>query len=92
MSIDLENLLKLAKDASRGNWKAERGSQAGVSVGNVQIATTHLHVDAAFIAAANPGVVIELINMLKSYMPHSDATDADELHGDGISKELKCDN
>jgi hypothetical protein len=64
MSIDLEKLLALAKDASLGNWKADRN--CGVSVGNVQIAATVLHTDAAFIAAANPAVVTELANTLIS--------------------------
>ncbi|MFM4963217.1 hypothetical protein ACEUBT_05600 [Aeromonas bivalvium] len=66
MNIDLEKLLKLAKDASRGNWDADRSSQAGVSAGNVQVATTALHVDSAFIAAANPSVITELVNMVKA--------------------------
>lgn len=80
MSIDLEKLLELAKDASRGNWKADQSSQAGVSVGNVQIATTALHVDSAFIAAANPAVVIELVNMLKSYMSDPVKGDQTDRH------------
>lgn len=63
MNIDLEKLLELAKDASRGNWKADRN--CGVSIGNVQIAATTLHADAAFISAANPATVSELAKMVK---------------------------
>ncbi|WP_429169153.1 hypothetical protein [Aeromonas rivipollensis] len=63
MNIDLERLLELGKDASRGNWKADRN--CGVSCCNIQIAATALHVDAAFIAAANPAVVTELVRTVK---------------------------
>ncbi len=63
MNIDLEKLQELAQEASQGNWKADRN--CGVSIGNAQIAATTLHADAAFISAANPAVVTELVSMVK---------------------------
>ena len=63
MNIDLEKLQELAQEASQGNWKADRN--CGVSIGNVQIADTTLHADAAFISAANPATVTELVKMVK---------------------------
>lgn len=63
MNIDLEKLQELAKEASQGNWKADRN--CGVSIGNVQIAATTLHADAAFISAANPATVSELAKLAK---------------------------
>lgn len=63
MNIDLEKLQELAKEASQGNWKADRN--CGVSIGNVQIAATTLHTDAAFISAANPATVSELAKLAK---------------------------
>ncbi|MFQ2555940.1 hypothetical protein ACK303_13025 [Aeromonas caviae] len=63
MNIDLGKLQELAQEASKGNWKADRN--CGVSIGNVQIAATTLHADAAFISAANPATVTELVSMVK---------------------------
>lgn len=67
MSIDLEKLLELAGKATPGNWGTD--GHTGVHGESGLLADTCFAHDAAFISAANPAVVTELVNMLKGYLP-----------------------
>lgn len=63
MNIDLEKLLELAGKATPGNWGTD--GHTGVHGESGLLADTCFAHDAAFISAANPSVVTELVSMVK---------------------------
>lgn len=63
MNIDLEKLLELAGKATPGNWGTD--GHTGVHGESGLLADTCFAHDAAFISAANPAVVTELVSMVK---------------------------
>lgn len=63
MNIDLEKLLELAGDATKGGWSTN--GNTGVIGGGEVIAGTEKQCNANFISAANPATVTELVNMVK---------------------------
>lgn len=63
MNIELEKLLELAGKATPGNWGTD--GHTGVHGESGLLADTCFAHDAAFISAANPTVVTELVNMVK---------------------------
>ncbi|AYO63735.1 hypothetical protein WH06_01940 [Aeromonas salmonicida subsp. salmonicida] len=66
MNIDLEKLLELAGKATPGNWGTD--GHTGVHGESGLLADTCFAHDAAFISAANPAVVAELVSMVKGYL------------------------
>lgn len=66
MNIDLEKLLELAGKATPGNWGTD--GHTGVHGESGLLADTCFAHDAAFISAANPAVVTELVSMVKGYL------------------------
>lgn len=66
MNIDLEKLLELAGRATPGNWGTD--GHTGVHGESGLLADTCFAHDAAFISAANPAVVTELVSMVKGYL------------------------
>lgn len=63
MNIELEKLLDLAGKATPGHWGTD--GHTGVHGESGLLADTCFAHDAAFISAANPTVVTELVNMVK---------------------------
>lgn len=63
MNIDLEKLLELAGKATAGSWGTD--GHTGVHGESGLLADTCFAHDAAFISAANPAVVTELVSMVK---------------------------
>lgn len=62
MNIDLEKLLELAGKATAGNWGTD--GHTGVHSESGLLADTCFAHDAAFISAANPATVTELVNLV----------------------------
>ncbi|MFM1640937.1 ead/Ea22-like family protein [Aeromonas salmonicida] len=62
MNIDLEKLLELAGKATPGNWGTD--GHTGVHGESGLLADTCFAHDAAFISAANPATVTELVNLV----------------------------
>jgi hypothetical protein len=63
MNIELEKLLELAGKATPGNWGTD--GHTGVHGESGLLADTCFAHDAAFISAANPTVVTELVSIVK---------------------------
>lgn len=63
MNIDLEKLLELASKATPATWSTD--GHTSVNGDHGLLADTCFAHDAAFIAAANPATVTELVNMVK---------------------------
>lgn len=63
MNIDLERLLELAGKATPATWSTD--GHTSVNGDHGLLADTCFANDAAFIAAANPSVITEMVNMVK---------------------------
>lgn len=98
MTIDLDNLEKLAKAATPGPWKAQFPNPTSVLTpkvltadGGILLETMHygrMNADAAFVAAANPKAILELIAEVRN----AQLRDAERLrpgHACDFSADLK---
>ena len=72
MNIDLEKLLELAAKMPKGPWRVQyahagpRGCEVADRTGLEQVADRVTEERAQYIAAANPSVITELVNMVKA--------------------------
>ncbi len=89
MNIDLEKLLELAGKATPGNWGTD--GHTGVHGESGLLADTCFANDAAFISAANPAVVTELVSMVKDSTQAciADVQAEPEFPGDAPSELIK---
>lgn len=80
--IDLSNLEAKARAATKGEWECRHGDEVWLAIeGDIgrHVATADREEDAAYIAAAQPSVVLQLIERVKTL---EEALGA--LHGDSL--------
>ena len=86
MSLDIDNLEALARSATSGPW-ADGGHTVYQSdeVGGEEICKRMSAEDSAFVAAANPATVLQLIQLARKATSGSELTDPDQRQRDYLA-------